>query len=143
MQSPAAQSLRAGWDDASNLFKIASSRSPWRPVIIVLPSQPVFSSSRAAGLPSPGVVGHCSGPRPPSPGPNFRPLDGSGEDESRLVHLRPAAAKTPPATVASSVSWGNGSSLLGPESATSWPGLLEGGAAWIAETGTRSSELGL
>ena len=49
-RSPAAQSRKAGLEDASNPFNMESSRSPWRPSLAVPPSRPISFSTLGAGL---------------------------------------------------------------------------------------------
>ena len=82
-------------------------------------------------LPPPGVVGRCSGPRPPSSGSNFRPLDGSGDDESRLARFDPLADLAEPslATVTSSVA----SPSRAVKSVASGLGIPDSGSSWKAQ----------
>ena len=86
-------------------------------------------------LPPPGVVGRCSGPRPTPSGSNFRPLDDSGDDESRLARFDPLADLAEPslATVTSSVPWESRFSLSGLKSVASGLGIHDSGSSWKAQ----------
>ena len=131
-RSPTAQSLRAGWDDESNPFNMASSRAPWQPAM-----RPSFSADVLL------LPGSWTGPAAPLSGGGgllqraaaslygvqFPATDGSGEDESRPARPGQAAglANTPSATTTSSIS------SRPAESAASWPGLLDSDSCWMVQ----------